>query len=178
MLRRLAISLIVIILPLALISCGDEPADTNVRATAKMPAPKKVVKKRAAKKKAVVVAKAKAGEPAIREALRNPFLSYITPEATTEERVRGPLECCELGLFRLMAVISGIDNPRALIMAPDGKKYITKKGDIIGLKSGKIVKIAKNKVVVEERMKDSSGATVVKEFVEIKLPNNQGKKDR
>ncbi|MEE9543593.1 MAG: pilus assembly protein PilP [Thermodesulfobacteriota bacterium] len=177
--KRLAIFLFVIILPMALVSCGgDEAANSdNVRATVKMPRPKKVVKKKAEKKTVKTVAVSKNGAPVVREALRNPFQSYMLPaEVIGEERVRGPLECCEIGLFRLMAVISGIDNPRALIMAPDGKKYITKKGDLIGLKSGKIVKIAKNKIVVEERFKDSTVGKVVKEFVEIKLPSSEDKK--
>ena len=92
-------------------------------------------------------------------------------------RVLGPLECCELGLFRLMAVISGIDNPRALIMAPDGQKYITKKGDIMGLRGGKITRIYKNKIVIEEKFKDPSGKKMVKELVEIKLPSEERKRD-
>ncbi len=179
--RRLALYLLLIILPMVLVSCGgDEVVDSGkVKATAKMPRPKKVVKKKVEKKKALSEVVYKDGDVPVRSALRNPFQSYIIPAAATEigeERIRGPLECCEIGLFRLMAVISGIDNPRALIMAPDGKKYITKKGDLIGLKAGKIVKIATNKVVVEERFKDSAGGKVLKEFVEIKLPSGDTKK--
>ena len=176
--KRLAIFALVIIVPLILVSCGgDEAANSDVRATAKMPRPKRVIKKKVEKKKATARSLAANGKPVVRETLRNPFQSYIIPaEAIGEERVRGPLECCEIGLFRLMAVISGVDNPRALIMAPDGKKYITKKGDLIGLKSGKIVKIAKSKVIVEEKFKDSSEGKVVREFVEIRLPSDLGKK--
>ena len=177
--KRLAIFALVIIVPLILVSCGgDEAANSDVRATAKMPRPKRVVEKKAVKKKATARSVNANGKPVVREALRNPFQSYIIPAGAIgeEERVRGPLECCEIGLFRLMAVISGVDNPRALIMAPDGKKYITKKGDLIGLKAGKIVKIAKSKVIVEEKFKDSSEGKVVREFVEIRLPSDGGKK--
>ncbi len=170
--RKLAISLFVIIFPLILLSCGgDEAANSDVRAKAKMPVPRKTARKKEVKKKASV---ADAGKAVLRKTLRNPFQSYILPvETGVDKRVRGPLECCEIGLFRLVAVISGIDNPRALIMAPDGKKYITKKGDLIGLKAGKILKIAKSKVIVEERFKDSTGGKVVKELVEIKLPSGR-----
>jgi Tfp pilus assembly protein PilP len=178
-LKSIAKYAFIIAVPLFLISCGDDAANSgSLKATAKMPVPKKAKPvKKAAESKAVRKI-SKVGEADVRVGLRNPFQSYITQEVTTDDRVLGPLECCELGLFRLMAVISGIDNSRALIMAPDGQKYITKKGDIMGLRGGKITKIYKNKIVVEEKHKDPSGKKMLKELVEIKLPSDEKKKIR
>lgn len=165
----------ILALPLLLVSCGDDAVDSgSLKATAKMPKPKKVVtaKKVSTEKEAVKTAgELKESLGKRKTGLRNPFQSYITPDVTTYDRVLGPLECCELSLFRLMAVISGVDRPRALIMAPDGKKYITKKGDVMGLRGGKITKIYKNKIIVEESFKDSDGKKMIKEYVEISLPS-------
>ncbi len=178
--------ILILALPLLLISCGDKAADSgSVKATAKMPKPKvsaaamkaAAQKKAAAEKKAALEAKRAMGtKDGHRTGLRNPFQSYIVPEVTKDERILGPLECCELGLFRLMAVISGTKRPRALVMAPDGEKYITKKGDVIGLRGGRITRIYSNKIVVEERFKDPLGGKMVKEIVEIKLPSEDSKK--
>lgn len=174
-------------LPLLLISCGGDAPDSGpIKATAKMPKPKvsaaakkaAVEKKAAAAKKAALDAKkARGGEDGHRTGMRNPFQSYIVPtETVKDDRILGPLECCELSLFRLMAVISGTKRPRALVMAPDGEKYITKKGDVMGLRGGKITRIYNNKIVIEERFKDPREGKMVKEIVEIKLPSEEDKK--
>lgn len=179
-LKSIAKYIFIFALPLLLISCGDDASTSgSLKATARMPVPKKAkaTKKVVVAKVAVKAVIAKDGEDDVRVGLRNPFQSYIIPHtATKDDRVLGPLECCELSLFRLMAVISGIDRPRALIMAPDGKKHITKKGDIMGLRGGKITKIYKNKIVIEEKFRDPSGKRIVKELVELKLPSEEAKK--
>lgn len=178
--------ILIFVLPLLLLSCGDDAADSGpVRATARMPKPNKAViarkamlaKKAAAAKKAEEEARlARLNKEGHRTGMRNPFQSYIVPEVAKEERILGPLECCELSLFRLMAVISGTKRPRALIMAPDGEKYITKKGDVMGLRGGRITRIYSNKIVIEERFKDPREGKMIKEIVEIKLPSEEGKK--
>ena len=175
-LKSIAKYVLIFALPIFLISCGDDAVNSgSLKARGKMPVPKKAkpVKKAVVPKKIIKVSKDV--EADVRVGLRNPFQSYIAQEVKTDDRVLGPLECCELGLFRLMAVISGIDNSRALIMAPDGQKYITKKGDIMGLRGGKITKIYKNKIVVEEKHQDPSGKKMLKELVEIKLPSDDAK---
>lgn len=146
-LRSIAKYIIIFALPVFMLSCGGDDAANSgsLKATAKMPVPKRAAPKKVAPKRAAPVVK-KTSEDVHRTGLRNPFKSFISPKVAKDERVLGPLECCELGLFRLMAVISGNENPRALVMAPDGQKYITKKGDIMGLRGGKITKIYKNKV--------------------------------
>ena len=172
----------IIVLPLLLLSCGDDSASTgSLKASGKMPVAKKAakVKKEAALKKAAQEAAAKSLKPRSSKStgsLRNPFQSYIMQEDVSDSRVLGPLECCELNLFRLMAVISGIDRPRALIMAPDGQKYITKKGDLMGLRGGKITRIYKNKIVIEEKFKEPGGKKMIKELVELKLPSEDKSK--
>lgn len=179
-LKSIAKYSVIFALPLLLISCGDDGADSgSLRASAKMPVPKKAapVKQEAVSKVAEKSsADLKADSDKFRAALRNPFQSYNVPEPTKGGRVLGPLECCELGLFRLMAVISGTNRSRALIMAPDGQKYITKKGDVMGLRGGKIIRIYKNKIIVEEKFKGPSGKKMVTELVEIKLPSQEMKK--
>ena len=69
-----------------------------------------------------------------------------------------------------MAVVSGIGAPRALVQAPDGKRYIVKRGDQIGLKSGKVFSITKGGIKVRVPILDDDGKLVSSTDYELALP--------
>ena len=62
---------------------------------------------------------------------------------------------------------------RALVEESSGKGYVIKKGTYIGINSGKVIKIIKEKVVVEEEFEDVFGKTKLHQR-EIKLPKPPG----
>ena len=50
---------------------------------------------------------------------------------------------------------------RALVQEATGKGYIVKTGTYIGLNSGKIVQILKDRIVIEEEVEDVYGKTTI-----------------
>ncbi|MEJ2492678.1 MAG: pilus assembly protein PilP [Desulfuromonadales bacterium] len=110
------------------------------------------------------------------EGRRDPFvpLSRIRkalPEERTEPQT--PLEKYDVGQFRLIGVIVGKGEPKAMVVAPDGKSYILAEGLRIGKNSGVIVKISSEAIVVNEKYYDFSG-NVIENVQKITVPNREG----
>ena len=61
---------------------------------------------------------------------------------------RTPLERIDLSQLKLVGIILASSGNRALVEESSGKGYVLKKGTYIGVNSGKVVKIRKEKVVV------------------------------
>jgi len=93
---------------------------------------------------------------------RNPFLSYIIVRRGKEKttRIKGPLECCSLNLFRVIAVVLSGDSSYALVNAPNGKRYIVRRGDLMGQMGGRIIKIDSNGLKVREYERDEDGRVI------------------
>lgn len=95
--------------------------------------------------------------------LKNPFQSYVLikrGEIDSSVVIKGPLECCEIATFKVVAALVSGDNPYALVSAADNKRYIVRIGDRIGLNSGKIVSINTGGLTVREQLKDIDGNIV------------------
>lgn len=106
--------------------------------------------------------------------LRNPFQSHIMlmkPSENAPQKIKGPLECCEVAMFRLMAAVTGVKDSDAfaLIQAPDSKRYVVRRGDVMGAREGKVVRITSNSLVVREQVRDQDGKVETTEDIEIKL---------
>ena len=84
-----------------------------------------------------------------------------------------PLERIDLSQLKLVGIILASSGNRALVEESSGKGYVIKKGTYIGVNSGKVVKIKKEKVVVEEEFEDVFGKTKLRQR-EIKLPKPPG----
>lgn len=159
------------LVPLFMFSCKkEEPkeAEPEKKPAATSPAA-------AAKPAAEPVQEAKAkeeDEPGLR---RNPFLSHIVLEAGVkkEKKVKGPLECCEAGSFKVIAVVTGLEKSSALVLAPDMKRYIVREGDILGVREGRIVKIDGKGVTIRERLLDEDGKTASINDVELRMPSDK-----
>lgn len=122
------------------------------------------VKKSAAVEKKVEAVVSKPAEGNISEpALRNPFQSYILVKRTDKDKtsvVKGPLECCEIATFKLVASLVTGDKPYALISGADNKRYIVRIGDKIGVNGGKIVVINTEGITIREVSRDLDGNIV------------------
>lgn len=84
-----------------------------------------------------------------------------------------PLERIDLSQLKLVGIIMASSGNRALVEEATGKGYVIKKGTYIGINSGKVVRIKKEKVVVEEEFEDVFGKTKLHQR-EIKLPKPPG----
>ena len=84
-----------------------------------------------------------------------------------------PLERIDLSQLKLVGIIMASSGNRALVEESSGKGYVIKKGTYIGINSGKVVNIKKEKVVVEEEFEDVFGKTKLRQR-EIKLPKPPG----
>ncbi|MBI5548191.1 MAG: pilus assembly protein PilP [Deltaproteobacteria bacterium] len=108
---------------------------------------------------------------------RDPFRSAIDertgPSEGPERPDCGPLCKWELDQLKLVAVISGISNPLAMVEDPSGRGYIVRRGTFVGKRNGKVTHIRSGELVVTEIYKDQMGKPHVNP-VPIKLPAEQG----
>ncbi|MFA5585822.1 MAG: pilus assembly protein PilP [Saccharofermentanales bacterium] len=106
---------------------------------------------------------------------RDPFapLLVVRPPTFASTEPQTPLQSFELGQLRLIAIIVGKGPASAMVMAPDGKGYILKKGIKVGKNSGKVIDINPEAVLVEENYLDFSGEVRTK-TQEIQLPKREG----
>jgi len=86
---------------------------------------------------------------------------------------RTPLEKLSLGQLKLVAIIRAPSGNRALVEESSGKGYVIKKGTYIGLNSGKIIKIEKDNIIIEEEIQDIQGNIEVHQR-ELKLQKPSG----
>ena len=84
-----------------------------------------------------------------------------------------PLQKFDLEQLRLIGVIVGRGEPRAMVISPDGKSFILKKGIKIGKNNGSVYDITTEAVLVNERYFDFTGE-VKSRIQEIKLPKQGG----
>jgi type IV pilus assembly protein PilP len=108
---------------------------------------------------------------------RDPFQPLVAVEklksTPASETPLTPLQKFDLGQFKLIGVIVGKGESKAMVIAPDGKSYILKRGVAIGKNNGVVREIRPNSVLVKERYEDFTGA--VREIdQEIQLPNREG----
>lgn len=106
---------------------------------------------------------------------RDPFepLTTVKKPIAQQDAPLTPLEKFDLGQLRLIGVIIGMGEPRAMVIAPDGKSYILKKGIKVGKNNGRVVGIKGDAVLVEERYYDFSGE-IRKSVESIQLPKREG----
>lgn len=124
-----------------------------------------------------VTPEAKVPQPPVETKLRNPFMSFLAAKKTgPAERVKTPLECCDTSIFRLMAVITG-DNGKplglGLIQTPEGKRYVVRTGDRVGLKEGRITGFTGRSLIVEELERDDEGNVASRNKIELSLPKEE-----
>lgn len=85
-----------------------------------------------------------------------------------------PLQRIDLGQFKLVGIILSRGGNKALVEEPSGKGYIIAKGTYIGQNFGRVKRILKDKVVVEEEIEDFLSGERKLQTTELKLQKKVG----
>lgn len=84
-----------------------------------------------------------------------------------------PLERVALSQLKLSAIMRTAKGNSAIVEDATGKGYVIRKGTYIGLNSGQVVQIEKDRVMIEEESEDISGEFRI-ENTELKLQKPAG----
>jgi type IV pilus assembly protein PilP len=91
-----------------------------------------------------------------------------------ERRIpRTPLEMVDLGQLKLVAIMHAKSGNKALVEEASGKGYIVAKGSYMGINSGRVVKILKDSIMIEEEAENIMGKRIIQER-ELKLQKPLG----
>jgi len=106
---------------------------------------------------------------------RDPFTSLLTLKEAVEDEAEPltPLQKFGLKEIRLMAIVIGKGEPRAMVVAPDKKAYTLTRGVKIGRNKGVVQEITPEEIIVEERFRDFAGTTRT-EIKRMTLPQGEG----
>jgi type IV pilus assembly protein PilP len=84
---------------------------------------------------------------------RDPFRSFlaeIEAQKGPDSRCPTPLGRFEIEQLRLAAVVTGLDDPVAMVQAPNGVGYTIRRGACIGKNGGIVAAVRSGEVVVSE----------------------------
>jgi len=102
---------------------------------------------------------------------RDPFESLVKekapegpliPVSDQAARPRGPLERFDISALKLVGILWGQLGRRALIRAPDNKGYFVTVGTYMGENGGQVIGINDDRLMIEEKYKDTEGNIVGK----------------
>jgi len=102
---------------------------------------------------------------------RDPFRSYFGDfQAIEKERkIVSELQKYDITELKITAILSGIAEPRAVIITPNKQSHIVKSGAFIGKNWGKISRILESKIEVTETYKDPLGRKILNKLY-LELP--------
>ena len=107
---------------------------------------------------------------------RDPFKSFLgvlrASTGAVATRCNTPLGRFELDQLRLVAVVTGLADPLAMVEAPTGVGYALRKGACIGKNGGVVATIRTGEVVVTEWAMRADG-TREKTETALRLPREQ-----
>jgi type IV pilus assembly protein PilP len=153
-----------------LIACGE----TKPTAPRPAPAPAKAAAAPAPAPAAPAPADAEIAYSSVGK--RDPFKSFLADlRASTGAvvtRCSTPLGRFELDQLRLVAVITGLADPMAMVEAPNGVGYSVRKGACIGKNGGVVATIRTGEVLVTEWAMRADG-TREKTETALRLPKEQ-----
>ena len=95
-----------------------------------------------------------------------PFIATQTPITPEGEKIPiTPLQQFDLSQLKLVAIMVGKGEGKAMVEDSEGKGYIVEKGVYVGRNYGKVKAVMKDRLVIEERYKDYMGQVKTKEIV-------------
>jgi len=107
---------------------------------------------------------------------KDPFKPFVAikpvePKKTLQKQLRDglPIHQFDVNQFRLIGVVTGAGESKAMVVDPKGKGYVLKIGMTIGKNDGKVTAINAAGVSVTEQFKDDNGR-VRRENIKITLP--------
>lgn len=93
-----------------------------------------------------------------------PFIQLTPVRDASRSGPLTPLQKYDISQLKLVAIISNPEGNIALVEDATGKGYFLKKGTWIGKNDGKVTKILKDKVIIEEVYQDIFGQTKTNEI--------------
>jgi len=109
-------------------------------------------------------------------AKRDPFKSFLgdlrASSGPVVTRCNTPLGRFEIDQLKLVAVITGMADPLAMVEAPNGVGYTLRKGACVGKNGGVVASIRSDEVVVSEWALKADG-TREKTQTALRLPKEQ-----
>lgn len=109
--------------------------------------------------------------PLFEEKRARPVVSARPTQKAKKRVPLTPLEKVDLSQLKVVAIIRALSGNKAMVTEASGKGYIVKKGTPIGTRSGKIVDILTDRIVVEEEVEDIYGkVSVKKRSLQIQTP--------
>ena len=158
-----------------LVGCGEEKAPlVSVKKEAVSGAEKKKAaparaEERTEGQKEEVYSYNPAGKP-------DPFKPFLLLTPVREPRTAPltPLQKYEISQLKLVAILSSREGNTALVEDATGKGYFVKKGTLIGKNDGKVAKILKDRVIIEEIYLDVLGQRKANEAVLLLQRSEEG----
>lgn len=83
-----------------------------------------------------------------------------------------PIHSFDVGQFKLIGIVTGGKENKAMVTDPNGKGYVLRMGMAIGKNEGRVTAITNNGVDVVEQFRDDNGR-VRKENIRMTLPRKQ-----
>ncbi len=174
MIRRFTSLICGVLVCVCLFACAEEESSTSSSQTANVAAkpPSKIVPPPKAKPEG----KKEAVFNYMSEGRRDPFVpltSIKKPLMSSDNEPATPLQSYDVDQFRLIGVIVGKGQSKAMVVAPDGKSYVLAKGVKIGKNNGVVIKVNSDVILVEEKYYDFSG-NIIENIQEITVPKREG----
>lgn len=108
---------------------------------------------------------------------KDPFKPFVKeeklPEGGMERGPLTPLQKYSLNELKLVAVVVGLDNPKAMVEDSKGDGYIIGKGTLIGNKYGEVIDIRENEVVIVEKDIDPRSGEALERTVSLVLEKSE-----
>ncbi|UCD83267.1 MAG: pilus assembly protein PilP [Deltaproteobacteria bacterium] len=98
----------------------------------------------------------------------DPFEPFLLVEGPGVEP-ENPLEQSDVNDLKLVGLIWGIRDPRAIVVDPSGKSYVVRKGTRLGRNEGELIGIYKDRIVVLEKIRNLEGDVVKTNKIDLKL---------
>lgn len=110
---------------------------------------------------------------------KDPFKPFATAKPEPEKGVGSlrsgdllPIQSYEVSKFKVVGIIVGLKENRALVIDPSGKGYVVKKGMLIGDSDGRIERITATTIDILEKYRNESGR-IKSRTVKLTLPQKK-----
>ena len=106
----------------------------------------------------------------------DPFRPFIqlTPAKGPSKIPQTPLQKYDISSLKLVAIIAAPEGSVGLVEDSAGKGYFLKKGTLVGKNDGKVMRILKDRVIIEETFQDILGQTKTNEVSLILHRSEEG----
>jgi type IV pilus assembly protein PilP len=103
---------------------------------------------------------------------RDPFRSFLdfTRRDGLDDEELGPLQKYEIDQYRLVAIVWGVEEPRAMVEDPDGTGHVITIGTLIGRNWGRVTQIRPEELIITEEYRDEIENKLIVNEIPVRLP--------